>query len=145
MRGGRGRSAKRAMSLIETLVAFVVALIALVALLATLPTAFVAANQAAIRLQALGAAQAYMDQIRQSVEAGGNASLPVPPAIAIDPGESMTGAGTAASSSGYFSLTNNGCPPVGGSGERFDCAVTVTWQQASATRSLALETYVTRQ
>lgn len=145
MCGGRERPSRRGLSMMDTLIAFAITSIALAALMTAVPATFVATNQAAIRIQAIGAAQAYLDRIRQSVQGDGNASLPAAPVIGIDAGESMMGSGTVAKSLGAFTLTNNGCPPAGLSGVLFDCAVTVAWSQGIGSRSLTLETYVTRQ
>ena len=125
--------------------AFVIVVIAALAFIGIVPVSMLAVNQGAAQLQAIGVAEQYMEAIRHDVAAGGNASLPAPPLVAVDPGESVLGTGIAAVSPGDFAISNNGCPLVAGSALRYDCKVTVGWTQADAARSVSLETYVTHQ
>lgn len=125
--------------------AFVIVVIAALAFIGIVPISMIAVNQGAAQLQAIGVAEQYIEAIRHDVAAGGNASLPVAPSVAVDPGESVLGTGIGASGSGDFGVSSNGCPLVAGSTLRYDCVVTVSWAQGSATRSVSLETYVTHQ
>lgn len=135
----------RGLSIVDSMIAFVIVIIAVLAFFGIVPAAMLSANQGAAQIQALGVAEQYLEAIRHDVTAGGNAVLPAPPLVAVDPGESLLGTGIGASSSGDFSVTSNGCPLVAGSTLRYDCAVTVSWTQGKANRSVSLETYVTHQ
>jgi len=139
------RTIGRGLSIVDALIAFVITIISIMALMSAIPLAFASASQAAIQIQAIAAAQQHLEAIRRVVAANGNASLPAPPSIAVDAGESMLGTGEPASGAGDFTFANNGCPLVSGSDVRFDCSVTVSWTRGSENRSLTLETYVTHQ
>lgn len=142
----RPRAAARGFSLVEGMVALVVVSIALVAMMGLIPVSFSQTLEDSYRIQAVSAAQQYLDAIRQSVQNNGNASLPTAPAnFAIDAGDTTDGSGSAAASAGNFSFAENGCPLVSGSSLRYDCSVTVKWSQGGANRSVTLETYVIRQ
>lgn len=142
---GDAGPASHGLSIIDSLMAFVIVIVAVLAFVGIVPVSMIAVNQGAAQLQAVGVAEQYIEAIRHDVAAGGNASLPAPPSVAVDPGESILGTGIAAVSPGDFTTSNNGCPLAAGSTLRYDCKVTVGWTQADATRSVSLETYVTHQ
>lgn len=144
-RTGRYIGRARGLSVIDSLIAFVLVVIAVLALVGAVPFSVLAANRSAVQLQAISVAGQYLDAVRKSVTANGNVSIPLPPAIAVDAGESMLGTGQPAVSPGDFTITNNGCPLVSGSSLRYDCAVAVRWGEGDADHSFTLETYVTHQ
>lgn len=136
----------RGFTIVEALVAIVVLIGVLFALLGIVPQSFSNAERDAQRSQALGAAQQYLDTLREY--AMNNkftpSSLPSPAPATIDAGDTFAG-GVAVTSPGTFALSNNGCPQVSGSAKMFDCTVTVTWTEAGSPRSATLESYVTQQ
>ena len=138
-------STQRGFGIIDSLIAITITLVAVVAMLGAIPLAFSATNQSAVQLQALAAAQQYLEAIRQSVSSGGNGTLPSAPTIAVDTGTSLLGNGGTTTGGGYFVISNNGCPLLAGSTVRYDCSVSAAWTQAGVSRSVSLEAYVAHQ
>lgn len=142
----RSNTRARGFTLIEGMVALLVVSIALVAMMGVIPVSFSQTQEDSYRIQAAAVGQQYLDAIRQSVQNNGNGSLPAAPTnLAIDAGDMIDGSGSSAASPGAFALQSNACPLVSGSLLRYDCAVTVSWSQGSASHSLVLETYVIHQ
>jgi Tfp pilus assembly protein PilV len=148
--GTRKRSS-RAFSIIESMIAVVVLAIGVVAMLGILPQSFGITNTDSRHVQALSAGQAYMDQIRFYIRGtaptGSPAgypvsSLPTPPSVAVDSGDSVLGNGNVAGGSAYFNFVPS-CVAVGASALEFDCIVTVSWTTSNHTHSLQIESYVT--
>jgi hypothetical protein len=132
------------------MLAFVVLVGAMMATLGALGSSFGSVQSNAQRMQAVAAAQQYLDSIRQWEASGGAGSMPAAPVVAIDAGDVTTGTGAAVSSPGNFDFTTvpatctrNGAG--GGSSKQYDCSVTVGWTIGGFNRQLQVETYVTQQ
>ena len=87
------RSKQRAFTIIEALVAIVVLIGVLLALLGIIPQTFSNAERDAQRGQALGAAQQYLDTLREYVAHNkfAAANLPSPAPASIDAGDTFAG------------------------------------------------------
>jgi Tfp pilus assembly protein PilV len=149
MLGGALRSnaelRERGFTVVEAILALVVLLIALLALMGIVPAGFSSVQQNSTRVQAIAAGQQYLDSIRQSMQSNPSAATPAPPTIAVDPGDSLLGTGTANSGLGNFSMQPN-CTAITGTNSRaYDCTVTIHWTVQSTQKTELLETYVAQQ
>jgi Tfp pilus assembly protein PilV len=143
-------SRQRGFSLAESLLAFVVLIISTLGTLGTLASTFSNVDQNSYRIQAIAAAQEYMDSIRHWEVGGGTGSMPAAPSIAIDAGDTSQGSGTGLTSPGTFNFTAvpATCTQTGAGGsssKEYNCTVTVEWTTNGFTRSLAVESHVTQQ
>jgi len=111
-----------------------------------LPVAFGFASRDSQRIQAVAAGQIYLDQLRNSIASNGNTnSTPAPPVIGVDQGNSFIDNGAQAATTGNFTITGS-CPMASGSTYRWDCTVSVTWNDPSNNpRTVNVESYVTSQ
>jgi len=142
----RSRASNRGFSIIEALLAFVVMLIGVLGTLGALGSTFGNVDANSERIQAVAAAQQYMDAIRQWEQSGGTGSAPSAPVIAIDAGESSQGNGVALTSPGNYDFSGTSLTPCAlMSGKQYDCKVTVAWTIGGYTRQLTVESYVTQQ
>jgi Tfp pilus assembly protein PilV len=134
----------RGFSIIESLMAMVILVTAFLSMATIIPVAFGYASRDSQRVQAVTAGQIYLDELRYSIESNGNTTAtPAPPSIAVDPGDSITGSGTPAPSVGNFTISSS-CPLASGSTYRWDCTVSVTWNDPTGNpRTVNLESYVT--
>jgi type II secretory pathway pseudopilin PulG len=143
-------SRQRGFTIIEAMIAFTVVVVAMMATLGALGSSFGSVQTNSQRMQAVAAAQEYLDSIRQWEQAGGAGSMPTAPVIAIDAGDNGAGTGASLSSPGNFDFTTvpATCTQTGAGGassKQYNCTVTVGWTIGGATRQLAVETYVTQQ
>jgi prepilin-type N-terminal cleavage/methylation domain-containing protein len=132
----------RGFTLAEALIGMVIILIVVMNMIVALPATLGYAADASIQIQAVGAAQDYLDVVRQYIKTNGvDTGLPAPPVIPIDAGN------------GFFS---NGPQPSLGDFDptaacsarslfSFDCTVTVSWSAAGAERSVHVESYIASQ
>ncbi len=111
---------------------------------AIVPIAFGFASRDSQRVQAVAAGQVYLDQLRYSIASQGTTSAtPAPPTIAVDQGNSYLNNGVATASSANYTISGS-CPLANGSTYRWDCTVTVTWNDPSNNpRTVSVESYVT--
>jgi prepilin-type N-terminal cleavage/methylation domain-containing protein len=143
----RGRAAyrsafRRGFSLIEAMVGMVVLVIVLTNLVAVVPATVGYASESSVQIQAIGAAQDYLDTIRQYIKTNGiDTGLPPPPVIPIDSGTDLFG-NSSRSSLGNFVETPD-CSAR--SLFTFDCKVTVSWSQGGNDRSVQVESYIASQ
>ncbi|MBV8263464.1 MAG: hypothetical protein JOY87_06565 [Candidatus Eremiobacteraeota bacterium] len=146
----RGIPHQRGFSLIDSLLAVVVLVIATMGTLGALASSFNNVDQNADRMQAIAASQQYMDSLRYWETNGGSGSMPTPPTIQLDAGESNQGTGAANSSPGSFDFTTvpATCTQTGAGGsssKQYTCSVTARWTINGFTRQLTTESYVTQQ
>ena len=135
------RRARRAFTLIESLMAMVVLTFCMLSLFGLVSATFGYTEKDSEHIQAVSAGQQYLDTIRQAVQ---NAhSLPTAPSVAVDPGFGMTG--SQITSTQNFTMTNNSCPIVTGSLMLYNCVVTVQWTQGGASQSVSIQSYVAQQ
>lgn len=142
---GSERRARRGFTLIESMIAMVLLTLAFLTMGSVVPIAFGFASRDGQRVQAIAAGQAYLDQLRYSIQSNGNtSSTPAPPTIAVDQGDSYANNGNSSTvSSANFTITPS-CPLASGSTYRWDCTVTVTWNDPSNNpRTVTVESYVT--
>ena len=105
----------------------VIVAIAFLSMATVVPNAFGYASRDSQRVQAVAAGQIYLDQLRYHIASNGSTSAtPAPPVIAVDPGDSFVVNGTAQASVGNFAISSL-CPLASGSLYRWDCTVSVTW------------------
>ena len=140
------RLKQRAFTIIEALLAMVIVAIAFLSMATVVPNAFGYASRDSQRVQAVAAGQIYLDQLRYHIASNGSTSAtPAPPVIAVDPGDSFVVNGTAQASVGNFAISSL-CPLASGSLYRWDCTVSVTWNDPTGNpRIVIVESYVTSQ
>lgn len=128
------------------MVAMVTLMLAFLSMGTIVPVVFGFAGRDSQRVQAVAAGQIYLDQLRYNIAANGDTSAtPAPPTVAVDQGDSFENNGTSAPSTGNFTIAGN-CPLVNGSTYRWDCTVTVTWNDPTGNpRTATVESYVTSQ
>ena len=131
----------RGFSLIEAMISMVVLLIIVLSMISLVPATLGYSVESSVRIQAIGAAQDYLDIIRQYVKTNGViTNLPTPPVIAIDSGTGVWS--SAMPKLGKFRETPS-CSAR--SLFSFDCTVTVSWNVAGNTRSVQVESYIASQ
>jgi len=136
------RTSGRGFTLIEVMISMVVLLIVSASVFAAVPATLGFGSESQIRMQAVGAAQDYLDVIRQYIKTNGVASdLPPAPIIPIDPGASLF-SGSTRPSLGDF---DESAICTARSFLSFDCVVTVTWHENGAVRSEHVESYIVSQ
>jgi len=143
-------SAARGFTIIEPVLAVIVLIIAMMATLGALGSSFDGVQWNAQRMQAVAAAQEYLDSIREWEQSGGSGSMPAAPVIPIDAGDTNAGNGSAVSSPGNFDFTTvpATCTQSGAGGsnsKQYTCTVTVRWTIGGFARQLVMQTYVTQQ
>ena len=145
----------RGFSLMEVFVAMVILLIAVLALVTAYPYAFGRIGERDDELQAVSFGQQYLEQVRQQIRAGATA-LPTATA-AIDSGYPLAfgvrpypspGASvpppSEITSPGVFTAVATTSPALSATANSYDVTATITWSYGSATRSVLLQTVVTR-
>lgn len=120
----------------------VMLLVVITSVFAIVPATVGFGSESQIRMQAVGAAQDYLDVIRQYIKTNGvDTNLPPGPVVPIDSGTTIFSA-TARPSLGNFDESAN-CT------ERslfsFDCLVTVSWRENGILRSERVESYIASQ
>jgi Tfp pilus assembly protein PilV len=146
---GHPLALQRGFTVAESLIAFVVLVIAVMGTLGAVASTFSNVDQNSDRIQAVAAAQEYMDALRYWEVSGGSGATPAPPTIQIDPGDISQGGGTALTSPGTFNFTAvpATCTQTGAGGsssKEYNCTVTVSWTVNGFTRQLKVESYVTQ-
>lgn len=134
---------KRGFTLIEVLVAIVVLTLTILALLAVVPFSFNNVQMNALEVEAVSVAQQYLDDERNAKLH--NLPMPTATTAPIDPGQSFVG-GTMGNY-GNFAITPDGCATVqnGGSfANVYLCSVNVRWTETSASRTVTVQSYVTK-
>ena len=135
-------SSGRGFTLIEVMISMVVLLVVSTSVFAAVPATLGFGSESQIRMQATGAAQDYLDVVRQYIKTNGVASdLPPAPIIPIQTGASPI-ADIARPSMGNFVESAN-C--TARSFLSFDCVVTVTWHETGTVRSEQVESYIVSQ
>jgi prepilin-type N-terminal cleavage/methylation domain-containing protein len=132
----------RGFTIIEVMIGMVMLLVVITSVFAVVPATVGFGSESQIRMQAVGAAQDYLDVVRQYIKTNGvDTGLPQAPVIPIDPGAGL-----------FSSLTR---PTLGNFDESvnctqrslfsFDCLVTVAWHENSVVRSEQVESYIASQ
>lgn len=137
------------------MVAMVVLLVAVLSLVTAYPYAFGRIGERDDELQAVSFGQQYLEQVRQEIRAGATA-LPTATA-AIDQGyplafgvRSYPSPGASASppptltSPGVFTASATTNPALSAVSSSYDVTATITWSYGTASRSVKLQTIVTR-
>ena len=149
------RASARAFSLMEAFVAIVILTLAVLALVTAYPYAFGRIGERDDELQAVSFGQQYLEQVRQQIRAGvltltsatapidegyplafGVTGYPAPGATASPP--------PALGSPGNFTATATTSPALSTTANIYDVSVAVTWTYGGTTRSVQLQTIVTR-
>jgi prepilin-type N-terminal cleavage/methylation domain-containing protein len=132
----------RGFTIIEVMIGMVMLLVVITAVFGVVPATVGFGSESQIRMQAVGAAQDYLDVIRQYIKTNGvDTGLPQAPVIPIDPGAGLFSDLTRPSL-GNFDETVN-CTQR--SLFSFDCLVTVSWHENSVVRSEQVESYIASQ
>jgi Tfp pilus assembly protein PilV len=124
------------------MVSMAVLLVFMLSMIAIVPATLGYASESSTRIQAVGAAQDYLDTVRQYIKTNGeDTNLPRPPVIPIEAGN------------GFFSTGEK--PDLGNFVETpkctarslfsFDCTVTVSWSEAGVAHSVKVESFVASQ
>ena|SRR5579863_5852084 len=140
-------SSQRGFSLIEALIAMSVLLLAVLGMLSVVPFGFNGAQTNSIQVQAVAVAQQYLEDERTALLQGSSVAMPTATSAPIDPGQKFLLNGTTSASYGSFSVAPDGCttaPFSNPNGTVYSCSVTVSWVQNGATRSLTVQSYVTK-
>lgn len=146
---GHAARGDRAFTLIETMVALVVMLMSLLAMLAVVPFAFTNVQTNSLEVQAVAVGQRFLDDER-------NAKLhalptPSPTSVPVDAGQSFVDQNITAKDYGNFTVTPDGCATTQlagtlphGSVNSYLCSVSVSWVQSNATRTVTVQSLVTK-
>lgn len=121
----------------------VVLTLTILALLAVVPYTFNNVQMNALDVEAVSVAQQYLDDERNAKLH--NLPMPAATSVPIDPGQSFIG-GTM-QNYGNFGITPDGCATVqtaGAFANVYSCSVTVRWNETSASRSVIVQSYVTK-
>jgi len=129
-------------TIIEVMIAMVILLVVVTSVFAVVPATVSFGSESQIRMQATGAAQDYLDVIRQYIKTNGvDTNLPQGPVIPIQQGVAAF-SGLARPSLGNFE-------ELASCTERslfsFDCVVTVSWREIASVRSVQVESYIASQ
>jgi type II secretory pathway pseudopilin PulG len=131
--------------------------VAVLALSTAYPYAFGRIGERDDELQAVSFGQQYLEQVRQQIRAGAttltSATAPIdagyPLAFGVrnypNPGPSASPAPAQLASPGNFTASAATTPTLSASAATYDVTVTVSWSFGGASRSVQLETIVTRQ
>jgi prepilin-type N-terminal cleavage/methylation domain-containing protein len=133
---------RRGFTIIEVMIGMVILLLVVTSVFAVVPATVAFGSESQIRMQATGAAQDYLDVIRQYIKTNGvDTNLPQAPVIPIEQGAASF-SGLARPSLGNFEESAS-CT------ERslftFDCLVTVSWRESGSVRSVEVESYIASQ
>lgn len=134
---------QRGFSLIEALISIVIVAAILLALLGIIPYGFNQVQVNATQAQAIALGQQYLDVVRNAEQS--NQPLPAATSVPIDQGDQFM-QGSANSATSTFTITPNTCPlyNAGATASQYDCSVTVTWVEDGQSKTVRVETYVTR-
>jgi len=138
------RFARRGFSLIEAMLAIVVVVLAVLAMLSMVPFGHNSVQTNSVQVQAISIAQKYLDDERNALSQN-TFAMPTATTAPIDGGQSFVGGSV--SNYGNFTVTPDGCPTKqysGSSANVFSCSVTVTWTEMGSTRTVTVQTYVTK-
>ena len=139
----------------EALVAMVILTLAVLVLTTTYPYAFGRIGERDDELQAVSFGQQYIEQVRQQIRAGAttvaNSTAPIDAGYPLAFGVmGYPAPGASASpppqlgSPGVFTASATTSPALTSSANSFDVTVNVTWSYGGASRSVLLQTIVTR-
>jgi len=125
------------------MLAIVVVALSVLAMLSIVPFGFNSVQANSLEVQAVAVAQQYLDDEHNAL----SHSLPTPAATTapIDAGLSYMGGST--SNYGSFNVAPDGCATKqypGSSANVYSCSVTVTWTESGASRTVTVQTYVTK-
>jgi Tfp pilus assembly protein PilV len=134
----RHKVGHRGFSIIESLIAMTLMAFAILSMFGLIATTYGYTEQDSEHIQSVAVGQQYLDAVRQAKQ--NSQTLPSPPTVAVDPGFGLTMAQIASTQN--FVVNNNACPLVPGSGLLYNCTVTVTWTEAGAAKSVAMQSYV---
>lgn len=135
------KNMSRGFSVVESLISLVLITFAMLSMFGLVSSTFGLTEQDSEHIQAVAVGQQYLDTLRQATQ---NAqALPTAPTVSVDPGFGQTGSQITATQN--FSLTNNSCPIVTGDKVMHNCVVTVSWTEASAPKSVTVQSYVSEQ
>ena len=135
----------RGFTLIEAMIAMVMVVLSVLTMFAMVPFAFNGLQMNAVEVQAVSVAQQFLEDERNAKLE----SIPMPTATSapIDAGQSFFNSGNAATIGSAFAVTPNGCSSVQNPGLNTNvylCSVSVTWTQTGASRSVTVQSYVTK-
>lgn len=145
----------RGFTLMEAFVAMVILTLAVLTLVTAYPYAFGRIGERDDELQAVSFGQQYIEQVRQQIRAGAvsvsattapiDAGYPLAFGVTAypSPGASPTPPAEL-TSPGFFTATATTNPALSAAANSYDVNVKVTWSFGSATRSVQLQTIVTR-
>ena len=134
----------RGFTLIEALLGMIVVALTILTLYAMIPFTFKSVEMNAAEVQAVAVGQRYLDYERNAKLH--NLTMPSPARVPIDPGDSFVSSSSAAGGD-VFTVTPDGCATVqtfGLNANVYSCSATVTWTQTGATRTVTVQSYVTK-
>jgi|SRR6516162_5100381 type II secretory pathway pseudopilin PulG len=143
MRGQYVSERNRGFTLIEALIAMVIVFVTVSSLLLVVPFAFNNTQMNAVEVQAVAVGQRFLDDERNAKLQ--SSVMPTSTSLPIDPGQGFMGG--SAGNFGNFDVTPDGCATVQTAGINtnvYSCSVNVTWTENSATRSVTVQSYVTK-
>ena len=112
-------------------------------LLLVVPFAFNNVQMNAIEVQAVSVGQRFLDDERNAKLQ--SSVMPTATSVPIDAGQSFEGGN--AGNFGNFNVTPDGCATVQSPGLNtnvYSCSVDVTWTESGASRSVTVQSYVTK-
>jgi prepilin-type N-terminal cleavage/methylation domain-containing protein len=137
-----GAARDRGFSIVEVMIGMAMLLVVITSVFAVVPATVGFGSESQIRMQAEGAAQDYLDVVRQYIKTNGvDTNLPAAPVIPIDPGDGIL-SGLARPSLGNF---NESASCTERSLFSFDCMVTVSWRENGTVRTKHVESYIASQ
>jgi Tfp pilus assembly protein PilV len=151
----RTRSIPRGFSVVEALVSMLILTLAVLTLTTAYPYAFGRIGERDDELQAVSFGQQYVEEIRQQIRAGAtalptatapiDAGYPLAFGVTGYPAPSSSASPPAQlSSPGTFTASATTNPSLTSNSNMFDVTATVTWSYGGASRSVFLQTVVTR-
>jgi type II secretory pathway pseudopilin PulG len=146
---------RRGFSIVEAFVSMVILTLAVLVLTTAYPYAFGRIGERDDELQAVSFGQQYLESVRQQIRTGATSVSPTsapidagyPLAFGV-PGYPAPAASasppTELTSPGYFTATATTNPALTSTSNSFDVTATVTWSYGGTSRSVLLQTVVTR-
>jgi Tfp pilus assembly protein PilV len=133
----------RGFTLIEALLAVIIVALAILSLLAVIPTSLNDVQMNAIEVQAIAIGEQFLEDERNAKAS--SAVVPTATTVPIDPGKAFVG--STIDSYGNFSVSPDGCATAQTTGVNttiYSCSVTVSWTETGASRSITVQSYVTK-
>jgi prepilin-type N-terminal cleavage/methylation domain-containing protein len=136
----------RGFTLIEAMIAMAILLLAVLAMFSVVPFGFSGVLTNSIQVQAVAVGQQYLEDERDAFLHTN--PMPMATTAPIYQGQAFMAIGAPAGSYGSFGVSPDGCTTVKSgtppSISVYSCSVTVSWSQSGASRSVIVQSYVTK-